>query len=201
MKKETEAIPRTEENRAKKLITIFLVMFRIGLFTFGGGLVMIPQMSRDFVKKYGWIKEEEIVDFFSVAQSLPGVIAVNASIMIGYKLVGVVGGLVAALGAVLPSFLVLMGVTLIYEAFITNVIVLGVLRGVRSAVVALLFYTALKLRKGALLDVFCWAVFIVASVLALFTEINVVFILLGGALLGVIVTLCFPVLRGKGARK
>lgn len=175
-------------DRVKKLATIFAVMFRIGLFTFGGGLVMIPQMARDFVEKYGWLKEEEIVDFFSVAQSLPGVVAVNASILIGYRLAGVAGGIVAALGAILPSFLVLIVVTIFYEAFITSPVVLGAMRGVRAAVTALLFYTALRLRKGALTDVFCWVLFLAAAAVALFTDVNVVLLLLGGAALGVLYT-------------
>ena len=173
----------------KKLIKLFFVMFRVGLFTFGGGLAMIPQMGQDFSDKYGWLKKEELLDFFSVAQSLPGVMAVNASIMIGFRIAGVVGALVAALGAILPSFMVLAVVTLFYQAFISNPIALGVMHGVRAAVAALLFYTALTLRRNALTNALCWVLFVVAAAIALFTDINIIFLLLGGALTGIILTL------------
>ena len=178
-----------------KLIKIFLIMFRVGLFTFGGGLAMIPQMSRDF-KKQGWLEEEEILDVFSVAQSLPGVMAVNASVLIGYRLLGVAGAAAAALGAVLPSLLVIMGVTLVYDKFITNPYVLGALRGIRAAVVALLFSVAVKLRKNALNSIFSFLLFAAAAALAWFTKINVVFLLLGGAAAGLLYMLCFT-RRGK----
>lgn len=162
---------------------------------------MIPQMERDFVEKYGWLKREEIVDFFSVAQSLPGVVAINASILIGSRLAGALGGIVAAFGAILPSFLVLMVVTVFYEAFVSSPVVLGAMRGIRSAVTALLFSTAVRLRKGALRDAFCWLIFIAAVALALFTSVNVVFILLGGALLGIVFTLLSKRIGGREATK
>ncbi len=168
----------------KKLLTIFLVMFRIGLFTFGGGLVMIPQMSRDFADRYGWIKKEELVDFFAVAQSLPGVIAVNASVLIGYRLAGVAGALAAAFGAVLPSFLVLLVVTVFYELFMHNVILLGAMRGIRAAVTALLFFTSFRLRKGSVDSVFGVALFLAAVLLVLLTSVNAMLIIAGGGLLG-----------------
>lgn len=188
------------KDKIKKLGKIFIIMFRIGLFTFGGGLVMIPQMSRDFADKYGWLEKEEIVDFFSVAQSLPGVVAVNASVMIGYRLAGVAGAVAAAFGAILPSLLVLIGVTIFYEAFISSPIVLGAMRGIRAAVTALLFYTALSLRKGSLTDAFCWVLFIAAAAISLFTDINVVFLLLGGALMGIVFTLVAPRIMKKEIR-
>lgn len=177
----------------KQLLKIFLVMFKIGATTFGGGLVMIPQMSRDYVERYGWISEEDILDLFAVAQSLPGVIAVNASILVGYKIAKIKGALAAVLGAVLPSLIVLAAVAVFYDIFITNPAVLGALRAVRATVVALLFSAALGMRKKALADRwFSVALALTALALAVFTPVNVILILLGGALTGLV----YGLLRG-----
>lgn len=171
----------------KQLLKIFLVMFKIGATTFGGGLVMIPQMSRDYVDRYHWISEEDILDLFAVAQSLPGVIAVNASILVGYKIAKVKGALAAVLGAVLPSLMVLAAVAVFYDLFITHPAVLGALRAVRATVVALLFSAAFGMGKKALVDRwFSIALAVTALVLAIFTPVNVIFILLGGALAGLV---------------
>lgn len=172
------------DNKRVPLLPIFASMFYIGAFTFGGGLSMIPQMTRVFVSKRRWVEERDIVDMFAVAQSLPGVIAVNASILVGYRLRGLSGALMAALGSILPSFLVLMVVTLAYESFLHNEIVLGVLRGVRAAVVALLFSTVWRLRKSSLTGVFGCALFAAALVCTVWLRVNPVWLLLGGAFLG-----------------
>ncbi|MDR1736911.1 MAG: chromate transporter [Oscillospiraceae bacterium] len=180
----------------KRLLKIFLVMFKIGFTTFGGGLVMIPQMERDYVHRYGWVSGEDIVDVFAVAQSLPGVIAVNSSILIGYRIAKVKGAVAAVLGAVLPSLLVLIGVAVAYDAFITAPAVLGALRAVRASVVALLCSAAWGMRRKALSDRwFSCAVALAAFALALFTRVNVIFIIVGGAAAGV---LRWLIRRGRG---
>lgn len=168
----------------KRLWQIFSTMFVVGLFTFGGGLSMIPQMQRVFVSKRGWIGEEEIVDTFAVAQSLPGVIASNAAVIIGYRLAGIAGALAAALGVVLPSFLVLMLVTVFYTRFITNPALIGAMRGIRAAVAALLFYTVWGLRRASLLGVTDALLCVASAALVLFLHVNPVWVILGGAAFG-----------------
>ncbi|MDL2288502.1 chromate transporter [Oscillospiraceae bacterium OttesenSCG-928-F05] len=169
----------------KKLRRIFFVTFRIGMFTFGGGYSMIPMMQKDFVDKNGWITEEDIVDVFAVSQSLPGVIAVNASVMIGYKIAGVLGGLAAALGSALPSLLVLMVVTALYEGFITNPYVLGFLRGVRGAVVALMVSAVVKLYKQSVKDAVALGLFVLTVLLSFFfQQIHPIFFIIGGGVAG-----------------
>lgn len=169
-----------------QLWKIFIVMFRIGLTTFGGGLVMIPQMSREYADRLGWIRKEEILDLFAVAQSLPGVIAVNASILVGYKIAKVKGAVAAVLGAVLPSLLVLMAVAVWYERLIEHPAMLGALRAVRGCVVALLFCVALDMRKALKDRVFSAAIAAAALALALFTSVNVIWVILGGACAGLL---------------
>ena len=169
-----------KQGKWKMLFSIFLTMFNIGAFTFGGGLSMIPQMTRVFVTKKRWVEESEIVDMFAVSQSLPGVIAVNASMLIGYRLCGFAGAMAAALGAILPSFIILIGVTVFYQEFLHNEIVRGVLRGVSAAVVALLFSAAWGLRKKSLTGLFGLVIFAIAMVLILWLDVNPIWLLLGG---------------------
>jgi chromate transporter len=175
----------TERISLKTLLVIFTTMFRIGLTTFGGGLVMIPQMTRDFVDKHHWVDKDEILDIYAVAQSLPGVIAVNTSIILGYRLAKLRGALVATLGAVLPSLLILMLVAVGYDTFIENPAILGALRAIRATCVALLFNAAFSMRKAVWSDKW-FSIVLTVTVLALslFTDINVIFLILGGGILG-----------------
>ncbi len=157
---------------------------------------MIPQMSRDFVDKYGWVAKQDIVDLFAVAQSAPGVIAVNASILVGYRIAGTVGALVAALGAILPSVIVLTLVTVVYHTFITNPYVLGAMRGIRAAVTGLLMATVFKLRPNSVSGIVGWILFFIALGVALFLPmVNAAFIILGGGLIGLLF------LRAKSSRE
>jgi chromate transporter len=179
---------------AGMLIRIFLVMLRIGAVTFGGGFAMIPQMSRDFTERYGWIEAGDIADLFAVAQSAPGVIAVNASILVGYRIAGVRGALAAALGAILPSLLVLSAVTVVYQAFIENPYVLGAMRGIRAAVTGMLLSAACKLAPASVRGAVGWTLFLGSLGAALFLpQVNAVWVLLAGGLVGLLF------LRGKEA--
>jgi len=168
-----------------KFFKIFIVTFKIGAFTFGGGYAMIPLMQAEFVDRYHWIEETDIVDVFAVAQSLPGVIAVNSCILIGNKIAGVAGGFFAALGCVLPSFLILSAITRVYEAFITDAYVLGALRGISAAVVALMLSAVFKLSKQSLKGAASLAIAACALAISLvFPSVNAVFIIAGSAILG-----------------
>ena len=179
--------PSTSPRSRRQLLHIFLVTFRIGLFTFGGGAAMLPMIQREFVEKQGWISEEDIADIFAVAQSLPGAMSVNASILLGHRIANTAGGLLAGLGCVLPSFLVIMGVSLCYNLFITNPYVAGALRGIRGAVLALLLSAIWKLRKNALKDIFQWILALAAFGVSLFLPwVNAIFIILACGLLGIL---------------
>ncbi|MBQ1352001.1 MAG: chromate transporter [Oscillospiraceae bacterium] len=179
--------PSTSPPSRRQLFHIFLVTFRIGLFTFGGGAAMLPMIQREFVEKQGWINEEDIADIFAVAQSLPGAMSVNASVLLGHRIASTAGGLLAGLGCILPSFLVIIGVSLCYNLFITNPYVAGALRGIRGAVLALLLSAIWKLRKNALKDIFQWILALAALGVSLFLPwINAIFIILACGLLGIL---------------
>lgn len=127
----------------------FSTFFRIGLFTIGGGYAMIPLIEADVVDKNGWVDREEFLDLMAIAQSCPGIFAVNMSIFIGYKLRGVSGSVACALGTIMPSFLIILGLALFFQQFRENVYVKSIFKGIRPAVVALIAAPVFKMGKSA----------------------------------------------------
>ncbi len=140
----------------QQYLSLFLSFFKIGLFTFGGGYAMIPLIEEDLVKKRRWLKQEEFIDLFAMAQSLPGIFGVNISIFIGYRLKGNLGAVVAALGCILPSFIIILCIAIFFEAFKHNRVVAAMFKGLRPAVVALIAgpvittWRTLKMKASAL---------------------------------------------------
>ena len=170
----------------KTLLRIFFVTFKVGAFTFGGGYAMIPILQSEFVDKTGWIEEKDIVDVFAVAQSVPGVIAINCCILIGNKIAGPRGGFMAAFGCVTPSFLIISVITMVYNSFIANPHVLGALRAIQAAVVALLLSAVVRLSKQSLRDAVCVGLAAVVMAVSFFFSFNVVFILISAAVFGLV---------------
>ena len=127
----------------------FKTFFRIGLFTIGGGYAMIPIIEADVVEKFKWVNREEFLDLMAIAQSCPGIFAVNMSIFIGYKLKGVKGSVTCALGTILPSFLIILAVALFFQQFRENETVQSIFKVVRPAVVALIAAPTFKMGKSA----------------------------------------------------
>ncbi|HML72476.1 MAG TPA: chromate transporter [Macellibacteroides fermentans] len=117
--------------------TLFITFVRIGAFTIGGGYAMLPLIQREVVDR-GWMSKEEFLDLFAVAQSLPGVFAVNISIFVGYKLKKLTGSVICALGTILPSFLIILAIALFFTQFRENEWVEKAFKGLRPAVVALI---------------------------------------------------------------
>jgi chromate transporter len=117
--------------------TLFITFVRIGAFTIGGGYAMLPLIHREVVDR-GWMSKEEFIDLFAVAQSLPGVFAVNISIFVGYKLKKLTGSVICALGTILPSFLIILAIALFFTQFRENEWVEKAFKGLRPAVVALI---------------------------------------------------------------
>ena len=123
--------------------------FKIGLFTIGGGYAMIPLIEKDVVERNGWVTKEEFVDLLAVAQSAPGVFAVNISIFIGYKLRKLRGAIAAAFGCVMPSVVIILLIAMFFNGFRENAIVNNVFKGLRPAVVALIAAPVFSLAKSA----------------------------------------------------
>lgn len=131
----------------KKLFKMFITFFKIGLFTFGGGLAMIPIFEKEFVDNQKWIEKEKLVNIISITQTVPGSVAINMSIFFGYSIAGFLGALVAVIGVALPSFIVILTIALIFSSFSDYIIVQNVLKGIRPAVVGLIFYAGYDLSK------------------------------------------------------
>lgn len=128
---------------------MFWTFFRIGLVTFGGGYAMIPLIETEVVDKKGWLEREELMDLIAVAQSCPGVFAVNLSIFIGYKLRRTRGAMLCAFGTALPSFLIILAIALFFQQFRENEYVERIFQGIRPAVVALIAAPVFKMAKTA----------------------------------------------------
>jgi chromate transporter len=126
---------------------LFTSTFFLSAFTFGGGYVIIPLMRKKFVEELEWIEEEEMMDLTAIAQSSPGAIAVNASILVGYRLAGIRGALLTVLGTSLPPLLILSVVSLAYTAFRESIIVNYLLKGMQAGVVAVILDVVLKMGK------------------------------------------------------
>ncbi len=131
-----------------KLSELFLSFTKIGLLTFGGGYVMVPLIQREVIERRGWIKNEEFIQLLSIAQSIPGPIALNSSAFVGYKTRGYIGAMCSILGVVLPSFVILLVVALFFSTIRENEIVEAAFRGMRPAVVALMAVPMLSLMRG-----------------------------------------------------
>ena len=131
------------------MLEMFLTFARIGLFTIGGGYAMIPLIEEQVVRRKAWVTAEELIDLIAVAQSCPGIFAVNISIFIGYRRRGTLGAFVCTLGTILPSFFIILAIALVFRQFRDNEIVVRIFRGIRPAVVALIAAPVFRMAKSA----------------------------------------------------
>lgn len=135
----------------------FKTFFKIGLFTLGGGYAMIPIIETEVVDKKQWLSREEFLDIIALAQSCPGVLAINVSVFVGYKLRKLRGALCTCLGTALPSFLIILAIAMFFHSFEDNKVVAAIFRGIRPAVVALIAVPTFKLGRSARISwTNCW---------------------------------------------
>ena len=188
--------------RAALYKELFCSTFRLSAFTFGGGYVIVPLMRKKFVETLGWIDEEEMLDLIAIAQSAPGPIAVNSSIIIGYRLAGIPGALVTTFGTVLPPMVILSAISQFYTAFRDNVVVSLVLKGMGIGVAAVIVDVVYTMAKGVVKtkDALWIIVMCVALVVALFTSVNVVFVILACGVVGAINVIAQDKKTGKGGK-
>ena len=138
-------------------IDSFKTFFKIGLFTFGGGYAMIPLIETEVVNKHKWLSKDEFIDIIAISQSCPGVMAINASVFIGYKLKKLRGAVSACLGTALPSFLIILAIAMFFRQFEDNKVVAAIFRGIRPAVVALIAVPTFSMAKSAKITLTnCW---------------------------------------------
>lgn len=134
-------------------IDLFITFSKIGLFTFGGGYAMLPILQREIVEKKKWITDEELSDYFAIGQCTPGIIAVNTATFTGSRQKGVAGGIIATLGVVFPSVVIITIIAACLSHFENNVYVAHAFAGIRACVCVLILNAILKLRKSSIIDI------------------------------------------------
>lgn len=187
-----------DRDRQKRLWTLFFSMLYISAFTFGGGFVIVTFMKRRFVDELRWIDEKEMLDMTALAQSSPGAIAVNAAILVGWKVGGPAGMAAAVLGTVIPPITILSVISLFYRLFAENRYVALVLRGMQSGVAAVILDVSVSLGRKVLKEK-QWpriAVMGLAFIATFFFRVNVIWIILAAAAVGVAAVLA----DGKGGK-
>lgn len=151
-----------------KLSTLFFDMLMISTFTFGGGFVIIGMMKKKFCEERHWVTEDEVLDMTAIAQSAPGALAVNSAIIFGYRIAGIKGALISVLATIIPPLVIISIITMIYDAFSTNVIVQTALRVMRAGVAAIIADVTIGLagkaiKTGNILNIILMAAAFIAS--------------------------------------
>ena len=180
------------------LLRLFLSTLYLSTFTFGGGYVIVTLLKNTFVDKYHWIDEEEMLDLVAIAQSSPGAIAVNAAILVGWRVGGFPGMLTAVLGTIIPPMAILSLISFFYTAFATNLYVALVLKGMQAGVAAVILDVVcglggnvIKLHKPVYLVIMA-----AAFAATFFLKINVIYIIIAAAVMGIIL----EILNRKGGK-
>ena len=171
----------------KELLTLFLTFAKVGVMTFGGGYAMLPILQREVVENKGWATDEELTDYFAIGQCTPGVIAVNTATFIGQKRRGILGGIMATLGVVFPSLVIIAALAGVIATFSHLAWVQHAFAGIRVCVCVLIFNAVLKLWKGAVKDVWGLVIFLVILALSVFTKLSPIIYVLAAAVAGLLI--------------
>ncbi|HEX3075404.1 MAG TPA: chromate transporter [Lachnospiraceae bacterium] len=169
-------------------IKLFTSTFYISAFTFGGGYVIIPLMQKKFVEQYRWIDGKEMIDLVAIAQSSPGAIAVNAALLIGYRLAGIFGAFITILGTILPPLLTISFISLAYTTFRDSIVVQYILRGLQAGVAAIVLDVVINMvieliRERKVLPV---VVMVCAFIATFFFNVNVMLVIILSGIIGAI---------------
>lgn len=179
------------------LWNIFSTFFKVGAFTFGGGYAMISVLQEELIVRKKWITDQDMMDMIVIAESTPGVIAVNTATSVGYKLRGVLGAIIATLGVVLPSFLIISLLSLVLKQVSDNPWYKAAFTGVQACVSVLIVNAFVKMSKQIKYDWFSVVMLISAAMLAIFTDVNVIFLIIGGGVFGLIYSYLYRKSRAK----
>ena len=170
----------------KVLLQLYIAWFKMGLFTFGGGYAMLPMIQQEVIEKYHWATEDEIMDYYAIGQCTPGIIAVNTATFVGYYQKGIIGGIVATLGVVSPSFIIICLIASLISNFMEIEIVQHALKGINVAVCVLMFMAIKNLWKKNIKNIGSTCIFALALLLSVFTDLSTVYLVILAAVLGVV---------------
>ena len=172
--------------RLRKALRLFAVFLKIGAFTFGGGYAMIPLIQKEITEKRGWMTDDDVLEIVAIAESTPGPIAVNAATFVGFRVCGFRGALLATLGVVLPSFLIIFGISFVLRAFQSVRLVQYAFNGIRAGVLALILKALSSMYRQCPKSAVSYVVMAAAFLLTAFLSINVLFVILGCAAFGLL---------------
>ena len=177
------------KNKLKQYLELYLTFVKIGAFTFGGGLAMMPIMQRELIEKRGWLTEEELIDYFAIGQSTPGIIAVNVATFVGYKRLGWFGGIIGTIGVVTPSWVIIMLLAGAISSVDKYPLAQKALKGINVAVAALLTSVIVKFSKKTIKSI--WNVFfmLLAFTLIYFFKVQSVWIIIVSLVTGSLLAL------------
>lgn len=170
----------------KELIDLYLTFARIGGFTFGGGYAMLPMLQKEIVEGRHWATEDELMDYYAIGQCTPGIIAVNTATFVGFKVRGIIGGIVATLGVISPSVVIITIIAAFLKNFAEYAVVKNAFAGIRICVVALILQAVIKLGKKSVKDLWTAIIFAVILIMALFLPIDSYILVLGAGVLGIL---------------
>ena len=182
----------------KNVYLLFLKFFKIGLFTFGGGYAMISLIHHEIVENMKWIDDKEMMNMIVIAETTPGVLAVNTATFTGYKVAGIAGSAAATIGVALPSIIIIGVISLFFDAFKNLKYAAYAFNGIKAGVVLLIAKAVIKLDKKNQKDLFYFIILVSAAAAAIFFDANAVYILLASAVLGIIYSFLSAGLPGKG---
>lgn len=167
---------------------LFIAFFRVGIFTIGGGYAMLPMLRKEVVEKHGWATDEEMLDYFAIGQSTPGIIAINTSTFIGFKKGGIIGGIFSTLGMVTPSWIIIISIAKFFEAFSDNVHVANAFTGIRVVVVVLILNAVIKMGKKSIKNWIHILLFLGAYLLIVFSVIPTFLVVIISGVLGALIS-------------
>ncbi len=179
-------------------LRLFTSLFKISTFTFGGGFVMIPLMKKKFVNDLDWIKEDEMLDIAALAQSSPGAIAVNAAILLGYKVAGLTGALISIFAMILPPFIIISVISLFYTAFSNNIVIRAILKGMQAGIAAVVLDVAIGMASNVIKTKKAISILVMigAFIAIFFFDISLIIIMLISGGIGIATTL-YRIKHGK----
>ncbi len=172
----------------KQFLELYFVFAKIGTFTIGGGLAMMPMIQKELIEKRHWITDDELLDYYAVGQSTPGIVAVNVSTFVGYKQLGILGGIIATFGMVTPSLVIIMLLANFINSIDDYPIVQKALKGINVAVTALLTSVVVNFSKKTIKNIFNAICMIISFVIVFFLKIQSFYIILAALLIGTIIT-------------
>jgi len=175
------------KKREHILLTLFLSTLKLSTFTFGGGYVIVPLMRSLFVEKLKWIEKEEMLDIIAIAQSAPGPIAVNTSVLVGYKMKGIIGALVTLFGTILPPMIILTIISSLYTLISENKVIEQLLLGMRVGVAAVILHAVYVMAKNVVVmkKVLPVIIMVISFILSYVIKVNILYILIIMATVGV----------------